>query len=39
MDVAVQRYAQSHEGKFDDVFVERDGEKIPYADVPKPKEE
>ncbi len=39
VDVAVQRYAQSHEGKFDDVFVERDGEKIPYADVPKPKEE
>ena len=39
VDVAVQRYAQSHEGKFDDVFVERNGEKIPYADVPKPKEE
>ena len=39
VDVAVQRYAQSHEGKFDDVFVERGGEKIPYADVPKPKEE
>ena len=39
VDVAVQRYAQSHEGKFDDVFVERGGKKIPYADVPKPKEE
>ena len=26
-------------GNFDDVFVERDGKKIPYADVPKPKEE
>ena len=39
VDVAVQRYAQSHEGKFDDVFVERNGEKIPYADVPKPKED
>ena len=39
VDVAVQRYAQSHEGKFDDVFVERGGEKIPYADVPKPKED
>ena len=39
VDVAVQRYAQSHEGNFDDVFVERDGKQIPYADVPKPKEE
>ena len=39
VDVAVARYTQSHEGKFDDVFVERDGKKIPYADVPKPKEE
>ena len=39
VDVAVARYAQSHEGKFDDVFVERDGKKIPYANVPKPKEE
>ena len=39
VDVAVQRYAQSHEGRFDDVFVERGGEKIPYADVPKPTEE
>ena len=39
VDVAVQRYAQSHDGNFDDVFVERSGEKIPYANVPKPKEE
>ena len=39
VDVAVQRYAQSHDGKFEDVFAERGGEKIPYADVPKPKEE
>lgn len=39
VDVAIQRYAQSHEGKFDDVFVERGRKKIPYADVPKPKEE
>ena len=39
VDVAVQRYAQSHEGKFDDVFVERGRKKIPYADVPKSKEE
>jgi len=39
VDVAVQRYAAAHDGNFDDVFVERDGKKIPYADVPKPKEE
>lgn len=39
VDVAVQRYAAAHDGNFDDVFAERDGEKIPYADVPKPKEE
>lgn len=39
VDVAVARYAAAHEGNFDDVFVERDGKKIPYADVPKPKEE
>ena len=39
VDVAVARYAAAHDGSFDDVFVERDGKKIPYADVPKPKEE
>ena len=39
VDVAVARYANAHDGNFDDVFAERDGEKIPYADVPKPKEE
>ena len=39
VDVAVQRYAAAHDGNFDDVFVERGGKKIPYADVPKPKEE
>ena len=39
VDVAVQRYAAAHDGNFDDVFVERDGKKIPYANVPKPKEE
>ena len=39
VDVAVQRYAAAREGNFDDVYVERAGEKIPYADVPKPKEE
>ena len=38
VDVAVARYANAHDGNFDDVFVERDGKKIPYADVPKPKE-
>ena len=39
VDVAVQRYAAAHDGNFADVYVERDGEKIPYADVPKPKED
>ena len=39
VDVAVARYAAAHEGNFDDAFVERDGKKIPYANVPKPKEE
>ena len=39
VDVAVARYAAAHDNRFDDVFVERDGKKIPYADVPKPKEE
>ena len=39
VDVAVARYAAAHDGNFEDVFVERDGKKIPYADVPKPKEE
>ena len=38
VDVAVQRYAAAHDGNFADVYVERDGEKILYADVPKPKE-
>ena len=39
VDVATARYIAAHDGKFDDVFVERGGEKIPYADVPKPKED
>lgn len=39
VDVAVARYAAAHDGNFDDVFVERDGKKIPYTGVPKPKEE
>lgn len=39
VDVAVARYAAAHDGNFNDVYVERDGRKIPYADVPKPSEE
>ena len=39
VDVAVARYANAHDGDFSDVFVERGGKEIPYADVPKPKEE
>lgn len=39
VDVAVERYIQSHDGNFADVFVERGGKEILYADVPKPKEE
>ena len=39
VDVAVARYITAHDGSFADVYVERDGEKIPYADVPKPKED
>ena len=38
VDVAVQRYIAAHDDSFADVYVERDGEKIPYADVPKPEE-
>ena len=39
VDVAVERYIQSKDGNAEDVFLERDSERIPYADVPKPKEE
>ena len=39
VDVAVERYIQSRERNAEDVFLERDGERIPYKDVPKPKEE
>ena len=35
VDVEVERYI-SWSGGFADVYVERDGETIPYADVPKP---
>ena len=38
VDVAVRRYLQAHDGKHDDVYVERDGKKIPYKNVPKPEE-
>lgn len=39
VDVAVARYAALHGGSFADVYVERDGRKLSYDDVPKPKEE
>ena len=39
VDVAVKRYIELKEGVDDDVFVERDGRKIAYNDLPKPKEE
>ena len=39
VDVAVERYIQSKDRNAEDVFLERDGERIPYADVPKSKEE
>ena len=39
VDVAVERYIQSKGGNAEDVFLERDGERIPYADVLKAKEE
>ena len=35
VDVAVERYIQSKDGNAEDVFLEHDGERIPYADVPK----
>ena len=38
MDVAVERYIQSKDGNAKDVFLERDGERIPYKDVPTSKE-
>ena len=39
VDVVVERYIQSKDGNAEDVFLERDGERISYKDVPKPKEE
>ena len=38
VDVAVERYIQSKDGNAEDVFLERDGERIPYVDVSKAKE-
>lgn len=36
VDVAVKRYAQFHDGKTDDIFLIRDGERIPFAEVAVP---
>jgi len=33
VDVICKRYIESHEGRSDDVYVIRDGEKLQYADV------
>ena len=35
VDVICKRYIESHEGRSDDVYVIRDGEKLQYADVVK----
>ena len=39
VDVAVERYIQSKDGATEEVYLERDGERIPYVNVPKSKEE
>lgn len=39
VDVAVERYIQSKDGATEDVYLERNGERIPYVNVPKSKEE
>ena len=39
VDVAVMRYLNSHEDDAGNVYVERDGEEIPFVKVPKPSEE
>lgn len=36
VDVAVERYIAAKDGDNSDVFLERNGEKIPYTDIPKP---
>ena len=33
VDVICKRYIESHEGRSDDVYVIRDGEKLQYSDV------
>ena len=33
VDVICKRYIESHDGRTDDVYVIRDGEKLQYADV------
>ena len=35
VDVAVERYIKLHEGRSDDVYLIRDGEQIPYAEMMK----
>ncbi len=35
VDVAVERYIKLHDGRSDDVYLMRDGQRIEYADVPK----
>ena len=35
VDVAVERYIKLHDGRSDDVYLMRDGQRIDYADVPK----
>lgn len=35
VDVAVERYIKLHDGRSDDVYLIRDGQRIEYADVPK----
>ena len=39
VDIAVMRYIHMHDGNTADVFLERDGQRIPFDDVPKPDEE
>ncbi len=39
VDVAVERYRAFKDGDAADIFVERDGGTVPYADVPKPEGE
>ena len=39
VDVAVERYIKLHEGRSDDVYLIRDGEQIPYAEMMKKTEE